>query len=165
MVESRTVSEYLSRLGHFGITMAEFRRTQENLGYQWGLGNSPEETYWTILNRLVRKIKDEPFLTSKLFFFMADHLSVAGKDSRVAIFEAQRWLLRGLLSDGVYRVIIQTADDENVCPACRALDHAVFQTVDALRDLPIPSKCTSDSCRCSYQDPCDIPRSIKGNSR
>jgi hypothetical protein len=156
MSEYRKVSEYLNRLKSFGVTRADFRRTRNVLAHRSGEDQSPEEAYWIILNNLTRMIGDDPNLASQLFFFVGDHLLATGKNPKAAISEAQRWVLRGLLEEGVWRTIIRNVDDDQVCPGCRSLNLAVFKTVDALKVLPIPSKCTSAYCRCSYHDPHDV---------
>jgi hypothetical protein len=157
-----SVSEYIKRLKDFGISKIDFRRTQNDLYHLWATNHSAEDTYWAILNQLTKKISDEPFLTSKLFFYMGDYLLTTGMSPKAAIFEGHRWALRGLLEDGIWKVINKTADDKKVCPDCQSFDHEVFETIDALKDLPVQSRCTSEHCRCSYHNPQSIAKSING---
>jgi hypothetical protein len=159
MAEYQKVSEFLLRLKVFGISWLDFRRTQEHLDLKWGTETPPEDTYWVILNQLTNKFTDQPYLAAKLFFQMGEYLVDTGKNPKIAISEGQRWFLRGLLEDGVTNVRIMTADDSKVCRGCSSLNNVEIGTVEAISQLPVPSNCTSDYCRCSYADPRGIYRS------
>jgi hypothetical protein len=69
MSELQKMQEYLRRLKDFGISKNDFHRKQQRIAHQLGKDNSSGEIYWAILNELTRKIGDEPFLASRLFFF------------------------------------------------------------------------------------------------
>jgi hypothetical protein len=153
VVKEQEVSEFLQRLNRFGISEGDFRRTRELLTNKWGYETAYEDIYWVILNQLVGKYIDEPYTVSKVFFQMRDYLVIKGKNPRIAISEGQRWYLKGLLEDDVENVVIRTANDNQVCPECRSLHDIELEIMEAFNQLPVPSKCTSDYCRCSYIDP------------
>jgi hypothetical protein len=156
MTKEQEVSVFLQRLKGFGISEEDFRWTEELITNRWGKETTAEDTYWVILNQLVGKHSDEPYIVSRVYFQMRDYLVLGGKNPGIAISEGQRWLLKGLLADGVARVMIRTSNDNKVCPECRSLHELEIEITEAFNQLPVPSKCTSDHCRCSYIDPHEL---------
>jgi hypothetical protein len=159
VTKEQEVSVFLHRLKGFGISEVDFRRTEELITNRYGKETTAEDTFWVILNQLAGKHSDEPYMASKVFFHIRDHLVLRGKNPRIAISEGQRWLLKGLLEDGVDRVMIRTTGDNKVCPDCKSLDGVEIEITEAFNQLPVPSKCTSDHCRCSYIDPHELKKS------
>ena len=104
-------------------------------------------------------------MTSRLFFQMDDHLVNTGKNPKIAISEGHKWFLRGLLEQGVKRVQIKTFGDHSVCSGCSSFTNVEIDTIEAMKQLPVPSNCSSDYCRCSYRDSRLIREDIKGKDR
>ena len=161
MTKEQEVSVFLQRLKVLGVSEKDFRRTGELITNRWGYESTAEQTYLVILNQLAGKYCDEPYMVARVFFHIRDHLVLGGKNPRIAISEGQRWFLQGLLEDGVDRVMIRTADDNKVCPECRSLHGIEMEITEAFNQLPVPSKCTSDHCRCSYIDPLELNKSAQ----
>ena len=161
MINEQEVSVFLQRLDGFGISEEDFRRANELITKRWGYESTAEDTYWVILNQLAGKYSGEPYIASRVYFQIRDHLVLGGKNPRIANSEGQRWLLKGLLEDGVACVMVRTADDNKVCPECRSLHGIEMEITEAFNQLPVPSKCTSDHCRCSYIDPLELDKSAQ----
>jgi hypothetical protein len=161
MTKEREISLFLQRLKGFGISEEDFRRTEDLIANRWGYETTAEETYLVILNQLAGKHCDQPYLVSRVYFHIRDHLVLGGKNPRIAISEGQRWFLKGLMEDGVDCVMIRTAGDNKVCPECRSLDEVEIEITEAFNQLPVPSKCTSDHCRCSYIDPNELNKNAQ----
>jgi hypothetical protein len=161
MTKEHEIGVFLQRLKGFGISEEDFRRTDKQITDRWGYETTAEDTYLVILNQLAGKHSSEPYITARVFFHIRDHLVLGGKNPRIAISEGQRWFLQGLLEDGVDRVMIRTADDNKVCPECRSLHGIEMEITEAFNQLPVPSKCTSDHCRCSYIDPLELNKSAQ----
>lgn len=121
MKKEQELSVFLHRLNGFGISEEGFRRANELITKGWGYESTAEDTYWIILNQLAGKHSGEPYIASRVYFQIRDHLVLGGKNPRIASSEGQRWFLKGLLGDGVESVMIRTADDNKVCPECRSL--------------------------------------------
>jgi hypothetical protein len=156
VAKEHEVSEFLHRFQNFGISEVDFHRTRELLTNKSGYETADEDAYWVILNQLVGKFIDEPYTVSKLFFQMRDYLVIKDKNPRITISEGQRWYLKGLLEDDVENVVIRTANDNQVCPECRSLHGIELEIMEAFHQLPVPSKCTSNYCRCSFIDPHEL---------
>ena len=156
MTKEHEIGVYLQRLKGFGISEEDFRRTDKQITDRWGYETTAEDPYLVIINQLAGKHSSEPYMVARVFFHIRDHLVLGRKNPRITTSEAQRWFLKGLLEDGVARVMIRTADDSKVCPECRSLHGIEMEMTEAFNQLPVPSKCTSDHCRCSYIDPLEL---------
>ncbi len=161
MTKEQEDSVFLQRLKVLGVSEKDFRRTGELITNRWGYESTAEQTYLVILNQLAGKYCDEPYMVARVFFHIRDHLVLGGKNPRIANSEGQRWFLKGLSEVGVDSVIIRTADDNKVCPECRSLHGIEMEITEAINQLSIPSKCTSDHCRCSYVDPQELNKSAQ----
>jgi hypothetical protein len=135
------------------------RRLKDYITNKWGREATAEDIYWVILNQLTKRLIDEPYRVSGVFFQMRDYLILRGKNPKIAISEGQRWLLKGLIEDGIERVVIRTVEDNSVCPECRSLHGTESEISQAINQLLLPSKCTADYCRCSYVDPHELNES------
>ena len=66
------------------------------------------------------------------------------------IRKEQRASLRDMRRAGIERVRILDCQDQRVCSECHVLDGTVIQLETAMRDMPLPNRCSGDYCRCVY---------------
>lgn len=78
MTKEQELSVFLHRLNCFGISEKDFRRANELITKRWGYESTVEDTYWVILNHLAGKHSGEPYIASRVYFQIRDHLVLGG---------------------------------------------------------------------------------------
>ncbi len=152
--DNKSLQAWLSELKSVGITKAEYDRAQKDLTKQFGHPAAPADVAWRLYNEsAVAAGKRSDWQQAGIIYFaMAQQVQRENKDSRHLLQEAARCTLRGFQASGVVtQVKIFTANDKEVCPACRKQNGKLLTIKDALRTLPVPNHCQNPhGCRCSY---------------
>ena len=96
---------------------------------------------------------------SQAYFGQAALLFAEGKEHCHAASEAHKFELMRMREAGIKKVKISTAQDERVCPGCRALEGKVFTVNAAMKNRYLPGQQCDDGnsinphggrCRCIY---------------
>lgn len=122
------------------VDRREFDVVRESLGQEFGKQATVNDTVWRILNR---------YRSEQSYYLMARLAQMENRDPRPFIVSAHKTALHRMRSDGVKLVHIANMNDSYVCDECKKLAGATFTIEQALKELPIPSRC-SHECRCFY---------------
>jgi len=138
------------RLERFGISPAMFERHRKALSRQFGFRASLNDTIWRCLNVSLANTHDLQDRQA-LYYEMAQLVRTEQRDPLPYLREANMCILRHLQAHGFTKVKTHTCNDDIVCAPCQAASKKIFDIDYALRALPIPNNCTSEtSCRCWY---------------
>lgn len=142
----------LTRLEHFGIDRERFDREREALSVQLGRKASAADTLWRILNTLLSETDDEQ-TRGMIYRYMASNLQQEGKVNIELLRKSARQELLEIKEIAIFDYIrTSTVNDDLVCENCREVATQVFKLQDALAELPVPNRCTSEyGCRCVYR--------------
>jgi hypothetical protein len=136
-------------LESYGVTKKEFEKHEERLADKYGSKPPINDVVWSILNKLVTKLKN-PSELRLVYFEMADLAQSEGKDSKPYRAQANKLQLTEY-SGAVKQVEISIIEDSRCCDYCLSLANKKFTIKKAIKEMPIPGKCTSeDGCRCVY---------------
>lgn len=100
----------------------------------------------------------DPGVRQSIAWAVGDLKKRTGKPPKNEAKQAARLGLQAMKAQGVTAVLVITARDDDVCPACKALEGQTIAIGDAIRTLPVPARCTADKewpdlkpgCRCTY---------------
>lgn len=156
-LENDLERRWLGILERFGVNERMLADERKNLSKQLKAEASMNDTLWRVLNALVPKQHD-PVDLEQLYLLMGDFVKDEGKDPdpfiRQAMVVKQDSIRKQLLghkresSDRLY-VRVMTANDDYVCDACRGVAKRTYEIDIFLKQMPIPSSCTSPrGCRC-----------------
>lgn len=151
--DAAQTEDWLRYLDQFGVTRRRFTLARNRLSERFGTRASVGDTVWSILNEQVAKARNLD--TVKWAYYEMERLAEQeGKDSTPYLESALRTELQVLQKDRVRFVRIENCDghpDCFTCPECQKLHGKRLRIQKALREMPIPRSCTSQSgCRCSY---------------
>jgi hypothetical protein len=132
------------------FTREDFNATREKLSREFGCKASVNDTLWRMLNLIDKPDKDYQ-IRKFIYFAMSYILLWEGKSSNEVMAKFHRMdLLNAKVNTPGLVAVIHTRNDEYVCDECKKLSKMTFTIDEALRDMPIPHKCTNENCRCGY---------------
>lgn len=159
-IEQRAcVSRWMGILERRGVSHAMFTDERKKLSQQFGFEAPFRDTVWRVLNTLVAGQTDLLDLET-LYLFMGDFVEEEGKDPAPYVQQAMQVMearirrevldYRQLNESGLkWRVVVHTANDDLVCPSCKALADHSFTVDEFLQVMPIPRSCDNPrGCRC-----------------
>lgn len=88
--EVTLISNWLVRLGDFGISRKDFGAARTQLSEQFGKPAGVNDTVWRILNDLVIKYAEDPATLEWIYREMARLVSAEGRDSTPYLLEAEK---------------------------------------------------------------------------
>lgn len=173
-VEEKDITDWLNsyNISEIGITRDMFNKTRQELSKQFGFVASLNDTFWRLLND--ENTPNRSYRVRRLIYLsMAHILELEGKSNDEILAQSREMeILEGkeaneasakkfrkellemkkLFKDSGIEMIVKinTCNDELVCDECKKLSKMTFTIDEALKDMPIPHKCTNTSCRCWY---------------
>lgn len=137
-------------LSDIEFTREDFNATREKLSREFGSKVSVNDTLWRMLT-LINK-PDKGYQVRKFIYFAMSYiLRWEGKNTNEIMTRFHKMdLLYAKEISPNFVAIIHTSNDEYVCNECKKLSKMTFTIDEALRDMPIPHKCTNETCRCGY---------------
>lgn len=173
-VEEKDIFDWLSRYEthELGITRDVFNKTRQELSKQFGFVASVNDTFWRILN--IINTPEKSYRDRRLIYLaMADILKSEGKSTDEVLAQAHKMeLLEGKAENEAsakrfreellevkrrsensgtkWVVKVNTCNDGYVCEECKKLSKMTFTIDEALKNMPIPQRCTNSRCRCCY---------------
>lgn len=156
LTEERVKLEgWIASLEYLGVTELSFEERRQELSKRFGAKASPRDTVWSFLNGAVGK--GDWIHHQRIYLHMARIVESEGKSAAEFYAEARRWgweyartQLEEMRSHLVTHVYVHNSGDEQVCPACRALEGRVFPITNALAGKLVPHLCQRQLCRCWY---------------
>ena len=88
--EQAFISEWLTRLEYFGITLDNFNQTRNQLSKQFGVLASVNDTVWRILNELIIKHGTDNVSLEQIYREMSSLVSREGRDPTSYLLEAEK---------------------------------------------------------------------------
>jgi len=149
--EEKNIKDFLDRytLQELGINRDDFNKTRQKLSEEFGAVASVNDTAWRLLNSI--NMNDKSYRDRRFIYTEMQQILISeGKNAKHIKFEIERMGLLEYKQEGVKRVEIKTCNDDHVCDQCKKLNGKVFDIDDALREMPIPTMCENDECRCWY---------------
>lgn len=146
--------------GNNGITEEEINAEKAEILRKFNLTNPYptllNDVVWNLLNKLTFKYAHDFQKLSSVHFLMAAFLEYEGQKRKMILPQsilASKYQLLDIKSRGRDKVACISAKRENkACLNCTKLNGQAFTIYQAMKDLPIPNKCTNKRCRCTYND-------------
>jgi hypothetical protein len=145
--------DWLVYLQPLSVTPKTFDEARARLQSRFGFTPRFFDTVWLILNDLVGIVGSSRQLV-QVYYEMARVASYEKRSPRPYIAQALPASLKALKRRGTKYVTISSyagEPDYSTCEACRQFHGSTLPMHEAIDELPVPSKCTSDTgCRCEY---------------
>jgi len=149
--DEKNIKDFLGRntIQELGINRDDFNKTRQKLSEEFGAVASVNDTAWRLLNSI--NMNDKSYLERMYIYKEMHHILLSeGKNARHIKFEIERMGLLHYKQEGWKKVSIVASYDDNVCDRCKKLNGKAFDIDDALREMPIPTMCENEQCRCIY---------------
>ncbi len=156
--EQKCVYDWIKKLEPFGVSKNVYEKHREDLQQQFNGLPRVNDVVWRILNSLTTTRKD---LNELVFIYeeMAHLVKDEGKDATTYFAQVKklqdrlnRQSLKKMkdIEEMITGVEILAVIDSHTCEYCRAMHGRKFSLEEAIKEMPVPGKCSSLSrCRCS----------------
>lgn len=147
-------------LSGYGITEEEIATEKVELLKKYNL-SKPYPTLlndvaWNLLNKLTFKYAHDFQKLSSVYFTLGAFLEYEGQRRKMILPQsllASKYQLLDLKARGRDKVkVISATKDKGACTSCAKMNGQVFPIHNAIRELPLPNKCSNKRCRCTYTE-------------
>lgn len=114
------------------------------------------DVVWNLLNKLTFKYAHDFQKLSNVHFMAATFLEYEGQKRKMILPQsimASKYQLLEIRVRGRDKVkCISATRERGACSNCTKLNGQIFPIHQAMKELPLPNKCTNKRCRCTYAD-------------